>query len=127
MVRHRYFLLLIVLAAPARAADCSGPAAVCPRAVSGGFALISNGAAAPVWVDGKLDRGVTRAICGFRDDLGRVAASAGPLPDGAPPGRSSVIVGTLGRSPLIDGLVRDKRLNVSGVARPRRSLCPASR
>ena len=102
---------LIFIAAPAEAAACEGAAAVCRESVAGGFPLISNNVPAAIVADGKLDPGAGRAVSGFRNDLERVAGTEPPTSGG-----NAIIFGTLGRSPIIDRLVREKRLNALGVA-----------
>lgn len=105
-----FLAALIFLAAPAEAASCAGPAAVCRQALVGAFPLISRGVPIAIIADGKLDAGAMRAVQALHSDLGHVA---GTTPKSA--GANAVIIGTLGRSPVIDRLVRDKRLNVAGL------------
>ncbi len=52
------------------------------------------------------------AVQDLRDDLAAVTGKTPRLSTGAPQGRTAILVGTLGRSPLIDGLVRDRKLKV---------------
>jgi hypothetical protein len=112
-----FFLLLLAVAAAAHAQpiamqDCAQPAAVCEQDQNGGAKLIDAGIPAPVIADGTLDPGVIDAVEGLRGDLGQVAGK----PSSAAPARVSIIVGTFGHSPVIDRLVREKRLNPVGVS-----------
>jgi hypothetical protein len=110
-------LLTIGFAAPASARQCARPAAICPQPAQTGMVLISRGDPVPVITDGQLDAGALRAVRDLHDDLDHVAGRTRQVLDKpvlhAP---AAVIVGTLGRSPIIDRLVREKRLDISGVA-----------
>lgn len=108
-MRRLLFLLLLLCAAPALA--CAGPAAICTEKASNGLALIEAGRPLRVLADPRDDAGVLRAAANLREDLGRVSGSPEPRP-----GADAIIVGTIGRNAIIDALVRDHRLNVSGVA-----------
>ncbi|MBI1682742.1 glycosyl hydrolase 115 family protein [Caulobacter hibisci] len=52
----------------------------------------------------------------LRDDLAAVTGKPPRLSTGAPSGKTAIVVGTLGRNPLIDGLVRDGRLKVGDLS-----------
>ena len=117
LLKRLCLLLLVALPAPAAAAACQGVAAVCIEARPGSLALIKDGRPIPLLVDGSQDAGVVRAARDLEADLGRVAGSPAPRLGGtAPRAAAAVIVGTLGRSPIIDRLVREQRLDASGVA-----------
>ena len=111
-----FLLLLTLFAAPAVAADCAGAAAACPHSGAGALPLISNGVPVPVIADGKLDSGTLRAVQGLQNDLGKVAGKDGILVDGAVNAPAAIIIGTIGHSPVVDRLVRERRLDLSGVA-----------
>ncbi|MEN5060874.1 glycosyl hydrolase 115 family protein [Luteimonas sp. TWI1416] len=112
-------LPLIAAACPAlavvptgNASDCARPAAVCETAVPGALPLIVDGRPVPVLIDTADDPGVLRAAGDLRDDLAAVAgaeARQAPTP-------LAIIAGTLGHSPRIDRIVRERGLDVSGVA-----------
>jgi hypothetical protein len=104
-----------LLALPADAQTCSGPAAVCPGAQRNGLALIRGGVPAQVVTDSVVDAGVRRAVEDLRTDLRRVAgvATTGNDVAGA---ASHVIVGTIGKSPIIDRMIRERKLDVSAIA-----------
>jgi len=95
--------LLLLAAAPAFA--CDAPATVCPA--RGVLALIDRGRPAGLLTDPGDDAGVLRAAANVRADLARVGGGA--------PGAPAIIAGTIGRNPLIDRLIREGRLDVSGV------------
>ncbi|KOU61540.1 hypothetical protein ADK57_27465 [Streptomyces sp. MMG1533] len=80
------------------------------------FPLLQGGVAADVFVDAADDPAVIRAAADLPADLERVGGVRPrllhTLPERAP---YLVLVGTLGASPVIDRLVADRRLDVSGV------------
>ncbi|MFF9088857.1 glycosyl hydrolase 115 family protein [Streptomyces sp. NPDC014991] len=73
----------------------------------GVFSLVG----APVVVSPEDHPGVVRVAGDLREDLARVTG----VRPGAALGRFPVLLGTIGRSPLIDGLVRSGKLDVTGV------------
>jgi lysophospholipase L1-like esterase len=83
--------------------------------VDGGFALVSKQGAAPIWTDAADWPGVLRAARDFQADVERVT---GRKPDFATRPRkasAAVLIGTLGRSPLIDGLVAAGKLEAGAI------------
>ena len=83
------------------------------------FPLIAGGAAAPLWYDTADHLGVLRAIADLRADVERVSGAAPALsaePSATPPASRPVIVGTLGRSSLIDTLVAAGKLDPAPLA-----------
>jgi len=81
------------------------------------FALSAGGASAPLLLDAGEHAGVVRAARDLQADIGRVTGAEPQLAvGGAPAARQVVLIGTLGRNPQIDALVRAGRLNVSDVA-----------
>ncbi|GAA4600884.1 hypothetical protein BJY16_003692 [Actinoplanes octamycinicus] len=109
-------LLLSPLSAPARAATTSGqnPANyISTRPGPGRFPLVS----APVVTSANDYPGVQRVAGDLRSDLGAatgVTPSAGQ--DAIPAGRDPIIVGTIGRSTLVDRLIAAGKLDTRGVA-----------
>ncbi|QJS10497.1 glycosyl hydrolase [Streptomyces argyrophyllae] len=73
----------------------------------GVFSLVG----APVVVSAQDHPGVVRVAGDLRDDLARVTG----VRPGTTIGRFPVLLGTIGRSPLIDGLIRSGKLDVTGV------------
>jgi hypothetical protein len=100
-----------------------GPAEALGRApyvattpVPGGFVLAQAGGAAPIWVDGADWPGVIRTVGDLQADIARVTSVTPVIGhDAAHPGARVVIIGTLGRSALIDRLAHDGRIDVSGI------------
>lgn len=106
MIRFLAFLLLL-LAAPAAAFDA--PSVVTENGPDR-LALIEGGRVATVLADPGDDAGVLRAAADLRADLDRVRGGPGPTRDSM-----AVIAGTIGRNPLIDRLIAEGRLDVTGV------------
>ena len=93
-----------------------------PYVVFGGeraaFPLVSSGHAAPLLVSSEDWPGVVRAVGDLRGDVNRVSGSE-PLvlrQIAQARGADAVIIGTIGKSPLINDLVRQHKLDVTGVA-----------
>ena len=101
---------------PALAQDgCDGVAAVCSGPVHANAAvLIADGRPAVVQTDSTDHTGLLRAAADLRADLERVSGQPSVYRATADtPG--IIIAGTLGRNAVIDQLVADGRLDVSGV------------
>jgi hypothetical protein len=90
---------------------------VVSEAGPGRFALSTSGSSAPLVVSTTDFPGVVRAVLDLRADIGRVTQAEPILTtDSLPSARQIVLIGTLGKNALIDRLVRDKRLDVSGIS-----------
>ncbi|UVS78855.1 glycosyl hydrolase 115 family protein [Actinokineospora sp. UTMC 2448] len=107
------------LAVPAAAAPRPGGGPITPGGYvaesqgPGRFPLVADGRAAPILVDDADFAGVRRAAGDLRADVERVTGIA-PALGGR--GREVVIVGTLGRSRLVDDLARRGKVDARGVA-----------
>jgi len=81
------------------------------------FPLARSGVPAPIVVSPSDLPGVSRAVSALGRDLSAVTGGESRISAGvAGLGRAIVLVGTLGHHPLIDRLVRERKLDVSGVA-----------
>jgi hypothetical protein len=90
---------------------------VTSSAGAGRFPLLVNGRAAPLYVSASDFTGVLRAARDLRGDIGRVSQAEPALAmDALPNARAIVIVGTLGKNATIDRLVRERKLDVRGLA-----------
>jgi hypothetical protein len=113
------------LAGAADSAAIGGPSYVTSSPARGDFPLVTGGRAATLIVDAADWPGVVRAVSDLQADVRRVTGVA-PSIANALPGRQDrrpgggapdvVIVGTAGRSPLIDGLVTAGKIDTSGIA-----------
>ncbi|HEY1803529.1 MAG TPA: glycosyl hydrolase 115 family protein [Terracidiphilus sp.] len=81
------------------------------------FVLAENGHPAPLVVSDSDWPGVARAVGDLGQDVGRVTGhDATVLKSDAPKGDEIVLIGTIGKSPLIDSLIKRHKLDVSGIA-----------
>jgi hypothetical protein len=86
------------------------------RPGAGRFPLVEHGRAASIVVSSKDFPGVVRVVDDLQSDLERVSGVKPVLAqDVVPKGGAVVLVGTIGRSPLIDGLVAAGKLDVSAI------------
>jgi hypothetical protein len=117
-------VILLWLTAPAlmisgtsHAQTCSAPVTICAQATVGAIALIADDRPIEVVVDADADPAVMSAAKGFADDLSRVAKAAPAAILNRPPaaGRAVVLIGEVGHSPLIDGLIAGGRIQVSDI------------
>src|SRR5579872_2877008 len=105
ILRILYLAVLALLWATASIA-CTTPVSVCDQGASDSLALISSGEAAEVYIDPSADPAVRHVAADFVQDLGRVAAKPVRLIGDLHQARGPlVIIGVLGQSPAIDGLV----------------------
>jgi hypothetical protein len=116
---------IVVVALVATVTGGASPAAgasdadhyVTTTAASRSFPLVADGRAAPLVVSASDYPGVTRVVNDLQADVERVTGIKPAVSLDQVPTRSDVvIVGTMGRSPLIDGLVSAGKLDVSGIA-----------
>ena len=91
--------------------------------VQGGFVLYTSEKAAPLVVSDSDWPGVVRAVGDLSADVGRVTRTSGTpgknegrMKNEGGKGADVVLIGTIGKSPLIDALVKTKKLDVSGIA-----------
>ncbi|MFT3828914.1 MAG: glycosyl hydrolase 115 family protein [Opitutaceae bacterium] len=81
------------------------PLIVEPAAVPGAFPLVERAQAAPLWFDARDHKGVIRAIGDLQADIERVTGRKPETTERQPASPQPVIIGTVGRSELIDRLV----------------------
>jgi hypothetical protein len=90
---------------------------VSENAEPGSFPLEVNRQAAPIFLDQTDWPGVLRAGTDLQADVERVTGIKPALAtNGAPEGKHVVIIGTLGKSALIDGLVGSAKLDVDAIS-----------
>jgi hypothetical protein len=89
---------------------------VSSEAENGSFALSVSGESAPLWLGAEDYPGVIRALKDFQADIGRVTNAKPELHIGSiPTAKKIVLVGTLGKSPMIDQLVENEQINVADI------------
>ncbi|WP_437759818.1 glycosyl hydrolase 115 family protein [Sorangium sp. So ce1389] len=80
------------------------------------FPLVAGGKAAPLVVSASDHPGVIRVVNDLKTDIGRVTHVEPEVSlDEIPAAEDVVLIGTLGRSPLVDRLVSEKKLDVTGI------------
>ncbi|MDR6941635.1 glycosyl hydrolase 115 family protein [Mucilaginibacter pocheonensis] len=82
---------------------------------NGYFALAANAKAAPVYTGADEYRGVMRAVKSFMGDIHSVTKTSPQLITDVRNKGKVILIGTLGKNDLIDQLVAQKKLNVSGI------------
>jgi hypothetical protein len=116
--------VLFSLAAAGNSAALGQPPYVTASPGHGSFPLVTNARAATLIVDSADWPGVVRAVSDLQADVRRVTgvtpsiagALPGPEQRRGNPARAVVIIGTVGRSPLIDRLVTAGAIDTSGIA-----------
>ena len=115
--RGAFLVLFAITLWPEAGNALGGPQYVSTSPSPAAFALAANGKPAPLMVSDEDWPGVVRAAGDLSRDLGRVTGHDAPLIKGRPAaGIDVVLIGTIGRSPLIDALVRRHKLDVGGIA-----------
>lgn len=111
-------LVLVLLALPSQAALALGEAKyVSTSPAPDSFVLVQHGVATTLLVSDKDWAGVVRAVGDLSQDIGRVTGHDAPvMKNGNTPHGEVVLIGTIGKSPLIDALVREHKLDVHGIA-----------
>ncbi|WP_181777319.1 glycosyl hydrolase 115 family protein [Amycolatopsis pittospori] len=110
---HRRDFLRLLAVLGAGTAFTPGVAEAAP----GGFPLVARGKAATLVVGSGDFPGVRRVAADLRADIERVTGVRPDLVYDRPPDSGPVVlIGTLGRSPLVDDLVADRKLDVTGIA-----------
>jgi hypothetical protein len=110
-------LVPLLVSTPAAAAPAVFGSYLSTGPGPGTFPLVADGAAAPIVVNAADHAGVIRVADDLRTDITTVTGAApAVLHDRLPAGRDPVIIGTIGKSPLIDRIIAAGRLDVRGVS-----------
>jgi hypothetical protein len=82
----------------------------------GKFVISASGKSAPLLISSEDWPGVIRAFKDLQSDIGKVTSFVPELYTDMIPGSKEIIIaGTIGRSSLIDKLIRDKKIDVNGI------------
>ncbi len=110
-------LAFLCCASITRAHALGGPKFVTVTQTVGGFPLVHNGAATPLLVGSDDWPGVVRAVGDLANDVKRVTAESPAVSSDANSlhGGPVVLIGTIGKSAIIDELIRQHKLDVTGV------------
>jgi Glycosyl hydrolase family 115/Gylcosyl hydrolase family 115 C-terminal domain len=83
----------------------------------GSFSIADHETSASLYVDPNDYVGVVRAAKDLQNDIARVAGSHPSMPSNRDDlGPRSIIIGTIGKSPLIDQLIRRRKINTTSIA-----------
>lgn len=83
----------------------------------GNFVISSNGKTVPLYASSKDFQGVLRVLKLFQNDIKMVTDSEPVISlDEVPSAKEIIIVGTIGKSEVVDKLIEKKKLNVEEVA-----------
>ena len=101
---------------PIRTMALGEPKYVETRPASGSFRLVHEGAMASICVDVDDYPGVVRASRDLQADIFRVTGRTPPLcVDGNTLSGDVLLIGTIGKSPTIDKLIRERKIDVSQI------------
>ncbi|QDA60283.1 glycosyl hydrolase 115 family protein [Hymenobacter jejuensis] len=110
------FVMCLTVSSLQSAWAVDGTSYVSTKQQKGSFALAAAGKVAPLYASAADWPGVLRAAKDLQADVNRVTKLTPTFStDKAPTGKEVVLIGTIGKSPLIDQLIRTKKLDVSGV------------
>ncbi|WP_027328551.1 glycosyl hydrolase 115 family protein [Marinimicrobium agarilyticum] len=83
--------------------------------VDGAFQVAGEGYAAPIHYSSEDAQVVEVAATALRDDIERVTGLSPKTSNETPESSTAILIGTLGKSPLIDGLVESGKIDVSAI------------
>ena len=117
MLKTALLLIVYLLAAPFLRAQAIGEERYVEFAYhAGDFTVVSRKVTPTLHVDSTDFPGVIRAVNDLQTDFERVANSAGAVTHGEKNlGPNAIIVGTIGKSKLIDQLIREGKIDVKSV------------
>jgi hypothetical protein len=109
-------LLLVLAACPVHAFALGQPQYVETTPDPGSFRLVHQGAAANLYVDPSDYAGVVRAAHDLQADILRVTDRNALLTnDEKSLSEDAVLIGTIGKSRIIDGLIRERKIDLSQI------------
>ena len=79
------------------------------------FRIASGGQTATIVLSGEEYAPVIRAAKDLSEDVKRVTGTASPIETDGQVRPGAILIGTVGKSPLIDGLVKENKLNVDAI------------
>jgi hypothetical protein len=109
-------LTLLFVAAGYNVASAADVPYVSTTKAPGSFTLAAAGKPAPIFASAEDHEGVMIALKSFQADVKAVTGTEPTLSTDKVTGKQVIIVGTLGKSALIDNLVKNKKLNLAGLA-----------
>jgi hypothetical protein len=85
------------------------------QASQNAFRIVANGKTAAIYVDTADYKGVVRAAKDLGDDVRKVSDFTSPVIESITPEAGSILIGTIGKSRIIDQLIADKKIDVSEI------------
>ena len=108
-------VLLLLLAS--RAGAIGQTRYVFDQPAAGAFPIVEARTAASIYVDSADWPGVARAAADLQADIERVTGiKPAIVHDAASLGAHAIVIGAIGRSALVDRMIREKKIDASGVA-----------
>lgn len=80
-----------------------------------GFEIAKSGSSAAIYLDDNDWEGVKRAANHLSDDIYKVSGTASKVLTGGSPAKGSIIIGTIGKSKVIDKLITQGKIDVSQI------------
>ena len=110
------FLPLLLLWSAVAACALGEPKYVESAPTAGGFAIVRQGSVARIYVDSGDYPGVTRAAGDLRADIARVTGLNAEIVHETGKGATdAILIGTIGKSAVIDRLIRENKIDVGAV------------
>src|SRR5450759_1518470 len=82
----------------------------------GKFTISASGVSTPLLISSHEWPGVIRAFKDLQSDIGKVTSKVPELyTDAIPSAKEIIIAGTIGKSSIIDNLIKDNKIDVSGI------------
>jgi hypothetical protein len=119
-IKHTSFIIvsimLFLLAVSMNASAIGNKSYISGEQKSGSFALSVSGQPASLYISSEDFPGVIRAFKDLQADIERVTNTKPELSiDDVPSSENIVIAGTIGKSPVINKLIKDKKLSAEGI------------
>lgn len=123
MIRKKIYLFIILIwvISGARAQSfnniqlMSMPQYVQYRPSTNAFQIVANSRSAKIFVDPQDWKGVIRAANDLGDDVRKVSGTASEVVQNVKFTRGAVLIGTIGKSEIIDDLIRRKKIDVTKI------------
>ncbi|OKS85873.1 glycosyl hydrolase 115 family protein [Mucilaginibacter polytrichastri] len=95
--------------------DAPWPSYMLHQAVAKSFRIAAAGKAAPIYVDPDDWKGVLRAADDLSDDVRKVTGTSSPVFKDKNFAGEAILVGTIGKSHIIDRLIAEKKIDISAI------------
>ncbi|HUZ05747.1 MAG TPA: glycosyl hydrolase 115 family protein, partial [Acidobacteriaceae bacterium] len=113
--RKIFLPVLFLLGSTAVALALGKPSYVVTTATPGSFPIVQHKTATTLYVDANDDWGVLRAAGDLQSDIHRVTGLTPHLTHNDTLPANVILIGTLGKSTILDRLIQDKKIDVSEI------------